>query len=237
MMKHTLIIGGTAGIGRELAISLYQDGGKVTIAGRDAGRARSVASEILSSIDAPGAIDGIAADLSNPELLPASLALVEPIDHLVLVGMVRDANSIKNYNVAGAMKLATTKAVGYPTAISSMLDRLSPLGSVLIFGGLAKDIPYPGSTTVTVVNNAVMGLVRTLSVELAPIRVNAIHPGMVEDSPHWRDNKGLFAQMRPSIRSGRFPQMADIVDGCRFLMENRAANGVNLTLDGGQQGG
>ncbi|MGO7121698.1 SDR family NAD(P)-dependent oxidoreductase [Rhizobium johnstonii] len=76
-MKHTLIIGGTAGIGRELAISLYQDGGKVTIAGRDAGRARSVASEILSSIDAPGAIDGIAADLSNPELLPASLALVE----------------------------------------------------------------------------------------------------------------------------------------------------------------
>ncbi|WP_165422392.1 SDR family NAD(P)-dependent oxidoreductase [Rhizobium ruizarguesonis] len=137
-MKHTLIIGGTAGIGRELAISLYQDGGKVTIAGRDAGRARSVASEILSSIDAPGAIDGIAADLSNPELLPASLALVEPIDHLVLVGMVRDANSIKNYNVAGAMKLATTRPrglLGFPS-LSKSDSRLSFGGSHGCFGSI-----------------------------------------------------------------------------------------------------
>jgi NAD(P)-dependent dehydrogenase (short-subunit alcohol dehydrogenase family) len=236
-MKHILIIGGTAGIGRELSASLLAEGANVTIAGRDAVRAQHAAQEIQGCVpDAAGKIAGIAADLSRPETLRGSLAGVGPVDHLVLVGMVRDANTIRNYNIAGAMELATTKAVGYPAAVEAVLDRLSPEGSVLIFGGIAKDIPYPGSTTVTVVNNAVMGLVKTLSIEIAPIRVNAIHPGMVEDSPYWQDDKALFARMLSRIRAGRFPQMADIVDGSKFLMRNRAANGVNLTLDGGQYG-
>ena len=237
-MKHILIIGGTAGIGRELASNLFAEGAKVTIAGRDAGRAQNVAWDIeRSATSAGGEIAGIAADLSKPQGLRESLAGLSQIDHLVLVGMVRDANTIKAYNIAGASELVITKTVGYMAAIAAVLDRLSADGSVLIFGGVAKDIPYPGSTTVTVVNNAVMGLVRTLSVEIAPVRVNAIHPGMVEDSPYWQEDKALFARMLSRIRSGRFPQMADIVDGSKFLMDNRAANGVNLTLDGGMYGG
>ena len=54
-----------------------------------------------------------------------------------------------------------------------------------LFGGQALRRPYPGSTTVTTVNGGVTGLVHTLAVELAPIRVNAIHPGIVGDSPYW----------------------------------------------------
>ncbi len=52
-------------------------------------------------------------------------------------------------------------------------------GSILIYGGLARDCPYPGSTTVTTVNGGVTSLVRTLVVELAPTRVNALHPAIV----------------------------------------------------------
>ena len=59
--------------------------------------------------------------------------------------------------------------------------------SVLLFGGLAKEKPYPGSTTVTSVNGAVTTMVRTLAIELAPVRVNAIHPGIVGDSPTWAE--------------------------------------------------
>ena len=55
----------------------------------------------------------------------------------------------------------------------------------MLFGGLAKERPYPGSTTVTTVNGAVSAMVRTLALELAPVRVNAIHPGVVGDSPAW----------------------------------------------------
>ena len=66
--------------------------------------------------------------------------------------------------------------------------------SILIYGGLARDRPYPGSTTVTTVNGGVTSLVRTLVVELAPIRVNAIHNGIVGDSPQWRDMAAGAAQ-------------------------------------------
>ena len=59
--------------------------------------------------------------------------------------------------------------------------------AIVLFGGLAKDRPYPGSTTVSTVNGGVVALTRTLATELAPIRVNAIHPGIVGNSPYWKD--------------------------------------------------
>jgi NAD(P)-dependent dehydrogenase (short-subunit alcohol dehydrogenase family) len=58
---------------------------------------------------------------------------------------------------------------------------------VVLFGGVAKDMPYPGSTMVTVFNQGISGLVKTLAVEIAPHRVNAIHPAAVADGPKWRD--------------------------------------------------
>ena len=101
----------------------------------------------------------------------------------------------------------------------------------MLFGGLAKERPYPGSTTVTTVNGGVVGLLRTLTHELAPIRVNAIHPGVVGDSPYWSEkNVENFVSRTPT---GRLCTMADITDAVRFLLENRAVNGTNLHVDGG----
>jgi NAD(P)-dependent dehydrogenase (short-subunit alcohol dehydrogenase family) len=62
-------------------------------------------------------------------------------------------------------------------SIHALLPRLTPDASVVLFGGQARERPYPGSTTVTAVNGAVTTMVRTLTLEIAPIRVNAIHPG------------------------------------------------------------
>jgi NAD(P)-dependent dehydrogenase (short-subunit alcohol dehydrogenase family) len=74
-------------------------------------------------------------------------------------------------------------------------------------------------------------LIRTLAVELAPIRFNAIHPGIVGDSPYWK-GKALDAVVaRTPI--GRLPRMAEIVDATVFLLENGSVNGVNLYVDGG----
>ena len=106
--------------------------------------------------------------------------------------------------------------------------------SILFWGGLARDRPYPGSTTVTTVNGGVTALVRTLVWELAPVRVNAIHPAIVGDSPQWRDmaperHKALVD--RTPI--GRLVTMAEVVGASRFLLENEAINGINLVVDGG----
>jgi NAD(P)-dependent dehydrogenase (short-subunit alcohol dehydrogenase family) len=106
--------------------------------------------------------------------------------------------------------------------------------AVLIYGGLARDRPYPGSTTVTTVNGAVTGLVRTLVIELAPRRVNALHPAIVGDSPQWRD---MPADRRQALEArtpiGRLVTMAEVVEASRFLLETRAMNGINLPVDGG----
>jgi len=64
--------------------------------------------------------------------------------------------------------------------------RFTPNASVVLFGGQAKAGPYPGSTMVSTFNAGLSGLVRSLALELAPLRVNAVHPGVVGDSTKWQ---------------------------------------------------
>jgi NAD(P)-dependent dehydrogenase (short-subunit alcohol dehydrogenase family) len=66
---------------------------------------------------------------------------------------------------------------------------------------------------------------------LAPVRVNAIHPGIVGDSPFWA-GKPLDAVITRTP-TGRLVTMAEVVDATVFLLENRGINGVNLAIDGG----
>ncbi|MGX9890614.1 SDR family NAD(P)-dependent oxidoreductase [Streptomyces sp. NPDC002276] len=232
MSKQVLVVGGTSGIGRELAAAYARLGASVTIAGRDSTRAEKIAAELNTETDTTQ-VRGIAVDLSEPEFLKEALSGIEHVDAIVLAGMRRDNNTIAGYDIAGATELAITKIVGYTTVVHALRSRISPTGSVLLFGGLAKDVPYPGSTTVTTVNAGVTGLVATLAKELAPIRVNAVHPGMVGDSPYWADNHAVVEAARARILTGVVPTMRDIVEGSLFLLENPAANGVNLDLNGG----
>jgi NAD(P)-dependent dehydrogenase (short-subunit alcohol dehydrogenase family) len=235
-MYGALIIGGTSGIGRALAMDLALHGQDVIVAGRDKARAADAAASIQAEIDLPGAgqVRGIAADLSQPDRLAAALMDIGQVRNLVLAGMTRDRNSLAEYHAARAIELATVKLVGYAAAVSALRSRIAPEGSILVFGGISKDVPYPGSTTMTTVNTAIVGLVTTLAVEMAPVRVNAIHPGAVEDSPFWAGNAAMLDIARQRSLTKSLPAMRDIVDGCRFLMENPAANGINLSLDGGR---
>ena len=100
--------------------------------------------------------------------------------------------------------------------------------------GYGSGAQYLGSTTVTTVNGGVTSLVRTLVIELAPTRVNALHPAIVGDSPQWRDlppeRLQALVQRTPI---GRLVTMEEIVSASRFLLENEAINGINLVVDGG----
>ncbi|MFD7708362.1 SDR family oxidoreductase [Streptomyces sp. NPDC059785] len=233
MVNQVLIVGGTAGIGRALAAAYARRGASVVIAGRDSARAEKVAAELASDADA-ASVRGIAVDLSRPDEIAEALRDIDHVDSVVLSGMRRDSNTVENYDIDGATELAVSKIVGYTTVVHALRTRISPAGSVLLYGGMAKDAPYPGSTTVSAVNAGVVGLVATLARELAPIRVNAIHPGAVGDSPFWSGKTQFLEVARQRTLTGVLPTMQDIVDGSRFLLENPAANGVNLSLTGGQ---
>ena len=195
------------------------------VTGRDADRASAMAAEIGEQVT------GLGFDLSRPETIGAALADVGPVSRLVLAAIARDNNPVRGYDIAQAIELTTMKLVGYTETVHVLLDRLSDDSSVVLFGGRAKDRPYPGSTTVTTVNGGISSLIRTLAIELAPIRFNAIHPGIVGNSPFWQ-GKPLDAVVARTP-TGRLATMAEVVDATVFLLENRAVNGVNLYVDGG----
>ena len=79
--------------------------------------------------------------------------------------------------------MITLKLVGSTEVIHALISRLRDSSAILVFGGLARDRPYPGSTAVTTVDGRVTSFVRTLAVELAPTRVNALQPAIVGDRP------------------------------------------------------
>lgn len=225
--KTLLVVGGTAGIGLEIVKRYAGEGWRVVLTGRDGDRAKAVAGDVGKDTEALGM------DLSRPAEVEAALAGLDPVDHIVLAAIARDNNTVKEYDIASATYLTVMKLVGYTAVLHAMVDRLSPEGSVVIFGGRAKDRPYPGSTTVTTVNAGVTGLVRTLGLQLAPVRVNALHPGIVADSPFWSGKKEATDRVLSQTPTGRSVAMADIVDAVDFLLRNRSVNGIDLYVDGG----
>jgi NAD(P)-dependent dehydrogenase (short-subunit alcohol dehydrogenase family) len=226
-----VVIGGTSGLGREVASHYVRRGRRVVISGRDAGRAAAVAAEL------GGRASGIGVDLAEPESIDAALTGidgVEHVDHLVIAAIERDENTARDYDIARAIRLATLKLVGYTEVVHVLCKLMGDESSIVLFGGLAKDRPYPGSTTVSTVNGGIVTLVHTLALELAPIRVNAIHPAIVGDSPYWREKPpAVLESFRSRTPIGRLVSMEDVVGAVVFLLENRAMCGVNLTVDGG----
>ncbi len=220
-----VVIGGNRGIGREIAKHYADAGDEVVVTATDGARAEAAAAEI------GGRATGLELDLTKPDEIRAALGSVGPVKHLVVVAIDRDDNRIADYSIERAIRLVTLKLVGYTEVIHVLLDRLGPDSSIVLFGGLAKDRPYPGSTTVSTVNGGVVGLVRTLVSELAPIRINALHPGIVGDSPFWSGKNLDHILARTPTK--RLTEMADIVDAVRFLLENPAVNGIDLRVDGG----
>ena len=225
---RTVVVGGTSGLGLEVARHRAKQGDDVVLTGRDAGRATDVAASLGSGAS------GIALELAELTAIATALAATGPVDHLVLAAIDRDENSVREYALEAALRLATLKLVGYTEVVHALLPSMHDGSAVVVFGGRAKDRPYPGSTTVSTVNGGVTGMVNAMATELAPIRVNALHPGIVGDSPYWSAKPpAVLEGVRSRTPTGRLVTMADIVGAVDFLLQNRGVNGVQPYVDGG----
>jgi NAD(P)-dependent dehydrogenase (short-subunit alcohol dehydrogenase family) len=224
-MTSAVIIGGTNGIGRFIAERYARRGDRVTLTGRDSGRAQTIANEI------GGDVTGLGVDLSRPASIAGALAPVAEVDHLIITAIHQSYNALAEYKLDDALAAATVKVVGYAEAVRALRDRFSANASVVLFGGVGGTRPYPGSTVVSTVNGAVTGLMRTLAVELAPHRVNAVHPGLVGDSPRWHG-----VDLEPLVSrslTGRPVSMAEVADATEFLLNNAGVDGQDLFIEGG----
>ncbi|MDX1469486.1 MAG: SDR family oxidoreductase [Acidimicrobiia bacterium] len=222
-----VVVGGTGGLGREIAAHYLASGSQVVVTGSTQESADATVAEL------GGAARGIGFDLSDPASIAPALSDVGPVSYLVLSSIGRDNNKVATYSYETALKLTTMKLVGYTETIHRLLPNLSDDSAVVLFGGRAKDRPYPGSTTVTTVNGGISSLINALVVQLAPIRFNAIHPGIVGDSPFWAGKPEALEDVIARTPTRKLTTMADIVHAVAFLLENPAVNGINLYVDGG----
>ncbi len=227
MAGSVVIVGGTRAIGFELARHYAEAGEQVVLTGRDPDNVASAVAKL------GGSTGGATFDLAEPTSIASALADVGPVRRLALVAIDRDQNTVADYDIRKAIRLVTLKLVGYTEVVHTLRDRLTDDASLVLFGGMAKERPYPGSTTVTTVNGGVVGLTRTLVEELKPLRVNSIHPGVVGDSPYWAEKTAAVERYTSETPMGRLATMSEIVDAAVFLLENTAVNGVDLIVDGG----
>src|SRR2546423_3944493 len=113
-----VIVGGTRGLGRELAQFYAGQGRDVVLTGRDAAAAAACAEEI------GGSTRGVGLDLAEPETIGDRLSDVGDVEFLVLAAIERDSNTVKDYDIAAAMRLVTLKVVGYTETIHALLPRM-----------------------------------------------------------------------------------------------------------------
>jgi NAD(P)-dependent dehydrogenase (short-subunit alcohol dehydrogenase family) len=180
--KTAIVVGGSQGIGFAAAQALAARGEAVVVTSRDPARAEAAARKVGHGATA------IVVDLAKPHEIAERFAGLGPVDHLVITAIERDRNTAKGFNIDAAIRTVTTKLVGYTEVAHALVERFTSSAAIVLYGGIARERPYPGSTTVSPINGGVTALVRTLAAELAPVRVNAIHPGFVSDSPYWAGN-------------------------------------------------
>lgn len=224
-----LVVGGTSGIGLELSRAIVARGDRVVLTGRDRERAEAAAATI-----GPAA-SGIALDLAEPESIAASLGHLGAVNGIVLSAVERDSNSVRDFNVERATRLAKLKLVGYIEVVHTLIGRLveSVETGIVIFGGVARHRPYPGSLTVSTVNGGVEGMVTAMALELGPIRVNGLHPGIIGDTPFWADKTAALEGYRARTPGGELATIADVVDATLFLLGNRGISATILNVNRG----
>ena len=112
-----VVVGGTSGLGLDLAQRYAGMGRTVVISGRDAEQRSRIAAGIGERVT------GVAFDLADPASIDAALEPVGDVDRLALAALERDLNTVADYDIASAMRLATLKLVGYTEVVHTLLPR------------------------------------------------------------------------------------------------------------------
>jgi NAD(P)-dependent dehydrogenase (short-subunit alcohol dehydrogenase family) len=159
-------------------------------------------------------------------------------DHLVFTaGEAFQLMDLGSMDLGVAQELFTLRYFGTLSAIQAAAPRIRPNGSIVLSTGIAGDRAGPGWSVGASICGAVESLTRVLAVELAPIRVNAVSPGLIR-TPLWArmpaaDREQMYASVAASIPVGRAGEPQDIADTFVFLMNQGFATGSIITVDGG----
>jgi NAD(P)-dependent dehydrogenase (short-subunit alcohol dehydrogenase family) len=230
--QRVVVLGGTSGIGLATAAAAAVAGARLTVVSRR----RASVERALAELP-PGA-DGHEVDLTDAASVQTFFGDLGDIDHLVYTaGESLLVSTLDALDLGAARRFFDLRYFGALTSAQASAPHLRPGGSITLTTGGALSRPQPGWSVAVSVLGAVDALTRALAVELAPVRVNAVCPGVVR-SPLWdsmsdNEREEFYRTVGSGLLTGRVGEVSDIARGYLSFMTQPYATGSVLTLDGG----
>ncbi len=230
--QKVVILGGTSGIGLATAELAAAEGATVVVASSNPERVDAALANL------PVNAEGYALDLRREEEIRDLFERLGEFDHLAYTaGESLPLGPIGTTNLETARRALEIRFWGAYAAVKHAAPRLRPGGSVVLSSGIASARPQASWTVASSICGAVEALTRALAVELAPIRVNAVAPGVVR-SNLWRDmseddRSAMYASLAQALPAGRAGEVGDVAETFLYLMRNGYSTGTVVTIDGG----
>jgi NAD(P)-dependent dehydrogenase (short-subunit alcohol dehydrogenase family) len=225
--KKVVVVGGSSGIGYATAAMAKAQGAEVVISSRPGERLDAAAKAL--------GVKAIAADVTSDEAVENLFRLCGPVDHVAVTAAQLRAGPIKTQPIAEAKATMESKFWGAWRVARSA--EIKPQGSLTIVSGFLSIRPRPGSAIVGAANGALEALVKSLAIDLAPIRVNAVSPGII-DTPiraamPEEARRAMLEKTASALPVGRVGVADDIARQILAFMEIGFATGSVAFIDGG----
>ena len=232
--KKIVIVGGSSGIGFAIAQAALEANANVVIVSRSADKLNKAKQRLKNLVET------FTADIRDFSQLEQLFEKIGRFDHLQITASEISFGDFETLSISDAKGAFENKFWGPYQTAKAALPYLSQQGSITFYSGAYSQLPKtPGASVIAAVNSAVEGLSRALAVELAPIRVNTITPGIVDTELF--TTLGMDDEQRSSffneITAGqvikRPAQPGEIAQTALYLMENMYSTGNTLFVDGG----
>ena len=230
--QHTVIVGGSSGIGLATARQLLDLGHKVTITGRSQQRLNA-AKQALS-----GDLDALVLDAADTAGLQDSFSRIGGFDHLVLaLGSGKGVGPFATVSLADVRQSFEEKVFPHFATAQAALAVLRKDGSITFVAAVSAHAAMPGTAGIGSANAAVTALVPILAKELRPLRVNGVSPGVI-DTPWWdfltdEQKAPVFADFAAQAPAGRIGRPEDVAQAIAFLVADSFMSGHIIVCDGG----
>ena len=227
--KRVVIIGGSSGIGLATAKAAVNAGAKVIIAGR------SVQKLEQAQVEIGGDVEISSLDLLHEDAVKKFFAAVGIIDHLVIPGSSVKTGAFRELETSDARESMDSKFWG--AYLAAKYAQIHDQGSIVLFSGTLSYRPSPGYAVVSAINAAVEALGRALALELAPVRVNVVSPGVVAtpvyEGMSQEQREAFFQNTASKLPVKRIGTPEDIAATVLYLMDNGFTTGTVIGVDGG----
>ncbi|MFF2553239.1 SDR family oxidoreductase [Nocardia sp. NPDC058058] len=231
-VQRVVVMGGSSGIGEATATTFAAQGAEVVITGRAQDRIDAALVRI------GGKATGYRMDATSPADIAAFFAQSGPIDHLVIaVSGAAGSGPFAELNLDDLEAGFAQKFWPQVRILKAALPHLNPTASVTLITAASARAAFAGTAGLAAINGALQSMVPPLAVELAPVRVNAVSPGVI-DTPWWdrvpeERRRDLFDGLAATTPVGRVGNPAELGRAVHALATNGFITGVVLDVTGG----